>query len=235
MKKTIFLLIGLSLVFILNNGYCEAQSFGLYGAVALPQGDFGDDSGSDAGLAKTGFGGGMEYCAPLGSPGLEWVLSGSLLLNKLDTDPLEDELGWWLDGGDVDAGSWMNIPLMGGIRYRTMASPTVDFFAVGLAGLNVVKGPTIKYEALFWDDWEYEYVHVEIEQTLDPATSFGMGIGAGIIVNKKLSIAFRYLNLGEPEIKGDIEADVEYEEYFDWDVEFDQPISMLLLTVGVTF
>ena len=237
MKRVLGIIVVICFSMIFSVDFCKAQSFGLFGAISMPQGDFGDDSGADAGLAETGFGLGAEYSAPLGSPGWEWVMNGAVLLNGLDDDPFEDELGYiyGVEVDDVEVGSYINVPLMGGVRYRSPISPTADFFGMGLAGLNIVKGPTISFDMRIWDDYDWEYMNASAEQTFDMATSFGFGLGGGIILNKKFTIGFRYLNLGEPELKGELEVDVDYGGSGSAHVEFDQPVSVLLITAGVTF
>ena len=95
----------------------DARSFwALYGNVVLPQGDFGNDSGSDAGLATTGYGGGLEVSIPSGSPNLYYLISAHLLFNGLDDTELKSLMRQLFPGFsiNIDAGNWMNIPVMAG-------------------------------------------------------------------------------------------------------------------------
>jgi hypothetical protein len=240
MKRIVVVSLVLVASVTLVSGFSAADSFGLFGAYSMPSGDFGDDSGSGAGLAKSGFGFGIEYSTPLGSPGLELMMSSSLLVNGLDADAMEDELRDEFSGSDieveyVEAGSYLNIPIMGGVRYLTPVSPMVDLFGIGLVGLNVLMVPEIQADLMVWDDTANEYKRAYLEQNHDPATSFGMGLGGGVIVNKRMSIGFRYYSLGKPEINGEMDIDVYGVRSEHSDVKFDQSVSVFLITAGLTF
>jgi len=240
MKTVVVLSLVLVVSLAVGSAVSEADTFGLFGAYLMPTGDFGDDSGSDAGLAKSGFGFGMEYSTPLGSPGLELMMSTSLFVNGFDEDAMEDELRDTFSGSGIDVDcvsveSYLNIPIMGGVRYLTPVSPVVDLFGVGLVGLNVLMVPEIEADIMVWDEDENKYKEAYLEQDHDPATSFGMGLGGGVIVNKRMSIGFRYYSLGKPEINGTMGIDVYGVRSEHSDVKFDQSVSVFLITAGLTF
>ena len=212
----------------------NAQSFEVYGASSLPQGDFSDDSidDPDAFLAKKGFGGGVEYSLPIYARELSWVISGAFLFNSVDKR-CDDIIGC-----NIDANSWLNIPVMGGVRYHTEISPAMKLYVQSQFGVNFVKAPTIEISFSEFDIGEYKYSNVKMELTHDLTTSFGFGLGVGVIFNDKWNIGFRYFSLGEPEIKR--ESEISPQDLEDLivglgglDSEF-KSITVLLITIGFT-
>ncbi len=195
--------------------------FTLYGHVAIPQGDFGDDTGLDAGYATTGYGGGFELSIPSGSTNLFYLLSANIFFNSFDDTEIKASIRRMFPDLDVsiDAGSWMNIPIMAGLQYRTEINPTLKFIGSGKIGLNIVNGPTIEISA---QDVTGEIVYGSY-------TSFGFGIGGGILINEKICIGLTYLGLGEPEIEMEVSAQGETTKLD----PYDQPISLLLISLGI--
>ena len=177
---------------------------------------------------------GAEFTLPLGSPGLGWITSATFILNGFDEDELEDyvedELEDYVDEGKMDAGSWLNIPIMTGLRYELEVSPTMKIYGQGQVGLNLVKAPKIEFEYSYYDDYEDEYYSEKFETEWDIASSFGFAIGGGIIINNKINIGLRYFSLGEPEIEGKIKSSGESDK-----TEWELPISAMLITVGINF
>ena len=196
----------------------------IYGGVTLPQGDFGDETGLDAGGAKLSFGIGYDMNKPMSTPGLFWTTSLAVLLNGFETSEIESEIRSELPSGvdfDLDAGKWINIPIFTGFKYQKEASPTMDFYGIGQAGLNFVKAPKVEITAN----------GVSGELKYDLATSFGFCVGGGVVLkDNKMNIGFRYYLLGEPEIEGNIEVDSSREE-----LKIEQPISIMMISVGITF
>lgn len=161
----------------------ELPEINLYGGLSAPVGDFSDDTGTDAGYASFGLGVMGEYVLPVGSPGLGWVSSASLLINGADDDFI---------GQGADVGRYFIIPLMTGLRYFAELSPTVDGYGLGQVGVSIVRGPS-------GDVGDTEY-------SSNFATSFGFGLGGGIVLNDRINLTLRYLILGEQEFEYDIEG-----------------------------
>jgi hypothetical protein len=171
-----------------------------------------DDENS--GLAKSGFGFGAAYTFPLGSPGLGWETDVAVIFNSVDESAGEDEYT------SVKAGKWMNIPIMTGLRYAADISPTMQFFGLGQIALTMINGPDIEITDEYYDEtYDYE---------VGSGTSFGFGVGAGLIFNSKFVISLRYLALGSAEL--DITIDGEEE-----DVGYEPSISMMVFTAGINF
>jgi len=85
----------------------------------------------------------------------------------------------------------------------------------------MVKGPTVDITA------EGE----SAELSYETSSSFGFGIGGGLLINQKIIINLNYLDLGEPELSGEITASGQNEKLD----SYDQPVSLLLISVGFVF
>jgi hypothetical protein len=227
------------------NAEMSGPRFTVYGSLAMPTGDFGDDSGMDAGLATMGFGGGAEFCYPFGAEGLSWATSAWFIMNGVDDDGMVDQLlGEFPSGydasGSVDVGSYINFPVMTGIRYDAAVSDAASIYGIGQLGLNFLKVPNAEI-CLSVSGWG-EFVDMEGEMEYDMGTSLGLCLGGGIVVNETFDLGFRLLMLGESSLEGTFEGSMTYgddwdqwTENFSEDLEAEQPVSVLLVTAGVTF
>jgi hypothetical protein len=220
--KNIFTFL-LLIVFIAVMGYGQTGEgkFGIFGGLSMPQGEFADDDfEDDSGFAKMGFCIGGEYVKQLNSPGLSWVTNISVVLNGLDEDPIAEgyeEMAY--EDFTADAGSYINVPIMTGLRYSTETSPTMQMYGIAQIGLNYMKYPTIELQG---DDGSAD---IEIDAT----TSFGFAIGGGIIMNNKFNIGIRYLTFGDQDVDGELK--IPYED--DVQIEGEFSLSYLLITIGI--
>lgn len=141
MKRVLAIMFILVLIPAVAYSQDQFGKFNLFGGIAMPRGDFADDDmeDEDSGLAKTGFGIGINHTRELTSPELTWMSSVTLLINGYDLD--EDEFG---EDVDVEMGRWMNIPVMTGLRYETSISPTMKIYGFGQAGFNFAKAPNVE-------------------------------------------------------------------------------------------
>lgn len=125
----------------------------LGGSAAFPLGDFGDRgvpySGADEGFAGVGFAPHGQVVVELGTPLVGVTLDGSLLLNSVETDDIEDayreEYGLPESFGvdaDVDFW-WMTIPFLVGPTVRIDASSLVGVYGTGLLGFALVSRPDV--------------------------------------------------------------------------------------------
>lgn len=223
MKRSfLFLLVVCWTAVLAGPTYCGPLS--LQGFISMPTGDFGDDSGEEAGLAKTGFGVGAEFKLPVGTQRLSWLFSTHLLVNSVDTDVIEAEM----PGGSVDASSWVNIPLMAGIRVENVASPQIGMYGVGLVGLNFARSPQLDMSGPI-DGYDAQF-----KQESGSATSFGFEVGGGVLIADKFDVSLRYLNLGKPEFTVEVQGTVDGETVVT-EGEFEQSISMFLISAGFAF
>ncbi len=217
----------LSLILI-NISYSQTSplKFGIFGAVSLPAGDFGEDksfnldTGKGDGFATTGFGGGLELLYPVGAPGLNWHTTAAFLYNGFD----DTELLNYIDDDDaeVDAGNYFIIPVITGLSYQAQLSPTLDALFLGQLGVAFIKKTTME---LTYPESDYS-----LEVDFGMATAFSFGVGAGLLFNDKFNVTFRYLGCGEPEF------DVTFDEDGDtYDGNAEIPVGIFLISLGVYF
>ncbi len=194
MKKIFIFLLGALLFF---NFSAQAQGepyFGIYGMYALPQGDYADTKGNDAGFAEAGFGGGLEYTRPLSiADGLSWCTSVSFIMNGHDADALAEDMGADPDG-DFSMGNTFNIPLHTGLKYQTDLS-SMSVYGLFQVGINYIIPGKAEMEV----GGTYTMTGT---MEFDPGTSMGITLGGGIILNEKFTVGFRYFSLGEADIDG---------------------------------
>jgi hypothetical protein len=227
-SRIIVIVCAFSVFFLLFfTGPIAAQSVKAFGVLAVPVGDFGDDSGNDAGMAKLGFGLGVDVLFPFDAPGLSWSLSSILMINPVDGDEMEDQMG-----GTIDVGSWMSIPLLTGIKYGGDVSSNVEMYVLGQAGLAFHRAPDIEWSGYIYDG--YEYVPFTAEQNLDSSTSFAFCFGGGFLLNDRFDISLRYLGLGTPEMDGEVEAWA-MDEYVREYIDVEQPVSIVVISAGIAF
>ena len=206
-------------VFLLVIPCMSYSQIGIFGSLSLPTAEFGDDDerDDDSGFATTGFGAGIEIVSPFeGTPGLGLVFSAAFIYNGFDPPFDPDD--------DVDVGPWLNLPILGGLRYEIEVSPTTKLYGTGQIGLNILKPPTVEASG---DDCSIK---------LEPdgfGRSLAFGIGGGVILNNNINIGLRIYRLGNPK--------VDYESTLVCDSGFDsrdkstakQKIAIVLLTVGI--
>ena len=108
--------------------------FTLFAGASLPLGDFADDEPGigPAGFAKTGLSAMADFSLPLGTSGLRFVASAAYLRNGVD-EVLEGLVASGLEGSfldefgltvdiSADADSWVNIPVLAGLRFDVPVS-----------------------------------------------------------------------------------------------------------------
>ena len=216
MKKIFIILLSSFLLFNLNSFAQEGGGFEsyktIYGILAIPVGDFGDDSGDDAGFAKMGFGGGLEFTKALSSPELGWATSVSFITNPLDESALQD-----IFGDNLETKPIFNIPILTGLKYQTEISDGMQFFGTAQLGINLIKSGT----------WSYNNTEIKF----DMATSFGFVIGGGLIFNDKFNLGIRYYALGKPEIEAEIFIEGDSVDTFEEEIK----ISIFAITLGINF
>ena len=249
MNKTMTILSFVLSIAIWNvDAQIKKGTFGLFGSLSLPSGDFGDDRGEDAGLANNGYGGGFETIFPIGQEGLGWIITGSFLVNPIDESDAESSLMEGMDSftATLDVGRWIHVPIFTGLHYQTTANPTVNLFGFGLIGINFVKSPKIAANGSanieFYDPYSGGYNSITMEYDIKlnsgSGNSLGFGFGGGLVINDNITLSLRYLALGKPEIKTDMELSAtaagesmsEKEE-----IELEQSISIIQLTLGIRF
>ncbi|MBN2415028.1 hypothetical protein JXO52_04265 [bacterium] len=185
----------------------------VYAGLSLPSGDFGDDRMEEdallSGFARTGFGALAEYDKQLDSPGLAWVSGIAVMFNGFDTDALPDG-----DSDEINAGSWIILPAMTGLRYATEVSSGTLLYGIGQIAFSLISAPDIDIE------------NTEIK--MGSATTLGFVLGGGVMLNNRINIGLRYFLLGEPSIKGEARHSGDSD-----DVTWEPSVSTIFLTVGL--
>lgn len=208
--------------------------FGLYGFLNVPTGDFGATSGDKAGAAKTGFAFGTELKLHIPAQGLFWAYDAMVMINSVDTAPFDESMLSLPDvvSGSTDVTSWVNIPLLTGLRYEAPASPEVKLYGVGLIGLDFARSPKIDWEGVITDGTTDYSVTITQESTV--STSFAFEVGGGLLIGDRFDVSLRYLNLDTPKFEVDTKAVVEgYPQ--SGKAKFEQSISTFLISAGVRF
>lgn len=152
----------------------QSTNFGLgaFAGVSLPMGEFGNTTGAEAGAAELGFVGGLDLFYPLGMTGLSWLTTASVSAHSVDEE-----------GGGGDAGGYLFIPLLTGLRYDVAAGP-IGAFVTGQLGVIFNKGP--EFEALIGPDASSEW-----------GNEFGFALGAGLQATQNVYAGLKYFPLGE--------------------------------------
>lgn len=195
----------------------------LHAGASFPQGEFGstDQDEENSGFATLGLIVVGEYTYPVGTPGLELVGTISLMANGVNEDELLEDAE---EDVDISSGYWINVPIMGGLRYETEASPTTDVYGVGQVGINVNRGPTA----------EASNDNRSVTSSFNnPATSFGFTIGVGAVFNNQINASLRYQQLGKPELTTETELKIDGETVNEDENEYDQPLAAIQLLVGI--
>lgn len=184
---------------------------GVAGGISIPTGDYGDDSGNDAGLATIGFTvlARMQIGIPT-VPGLAWTASAGVTSHGVD-DALADGLVD-LGGEDVEVGRYLGIPLMTGLKFSVPINEAASVYGTGEMGIFLAKGPTIEASG---EEAEYRW-----------ASKFGFALGGGIQLSRRFGLGFRYVPLG------DVESDIMFDDGSNLDVE--GPVSYLDIVAEVT-
>jgi len=243
MKKTVLLFFIFCGILTLNAQNKQEFQVGL----AMPSGDFADDDNESAifdgsGVAANGLYIGYKLLTPIDTKGLYWTFNAGLMYNSLNSDfteELEDNIK---DEGEYDGNlettfsKYINIPIMVGLQYETLLSPSTKLFGeVGL-GINFLKITKMSFSYDSYDsndNYTYEY---ESNYTFDSSMKLGYKIGGGVVLHDKYSIGLTYMGLGSHKVKFESEEiwDGEKEKYKE---KFDEALSIssLNITLGLRF
>lgn len=221
LSKKIFML------FILLSGAVCAQShLGLNAGFSFPVGDFAKkDVGDNAGFARFGFGAGAEYDLVFGESGIAWSTSFFYIANDYQTD---EDFKWIPDFQLQDTGAYTNYSFSTGIKYFNFFSDTFSGFIYGQIGLNIANGP---YFGGYLADAQGNLALVEVEMGRQTTQAFS--IGFGFIANRTTTVSLRYFSLGAAAFSSTAYYTLNDKDEA-IDIEWKQPISLFLLTVGYT-
>ncbi len=220
------------LILVGANSLLSARSFeprlGLNAGFSVPLNDFAKDDGSaNAGYAQFGFAGTAEFdlffCDCDSRFG--WSTSFSYIANDFQTDATLD----WIPNFELqDSGAYANYALLTGVKYAKDFGDRFTAFAIGQIGLNFAKGP---FFGGIVSDTAGNLAIAEAQ--MDNHTAQGFSFGLGFVANQTTTVSLRYFSLGAPKFAGSTTYTLNEKRYYA-SHEWEQPISMLLLTIGYT-
>lgn len=236
------------IVLIAGTASSHAQNISLLGHLSIPIGDYGSSSSDDPGNANIGFGAGVEIEAPTEMESFSVIGQVRMIFNPSDDSGWQEyfyydmSLYWYLIWDaelitlDMDAGRYLNIPVMIGVRSEAVSGPNLKFFIKGLAGLNFSMFPDYKFPMTVYDYYSSEFYAIDGEGSADgTGTTFCYSVSAGLTINDKVDIGLEYLNLGKPEIDGSISISSGGSQIDAADWTFVQSIAMANISIGVKF
>ncbi|MBN2089897.1 hypothetical protein JW964_09790 [candidate division KSB1 bacterium] len=157
---------------------------------------FGFDVGDKVGLAKSGYGIGVELATPMLTDGLDWIISGRYIANT--TDPADAEKVFNSLLGDTmnveyTTGYWHNFPIMTGIRYTKSISEGIAVTALIQAGINFARAASRRgtVKGIVGEDTEFKFER-----------DFGYEFGAGLKLFRKWNLEVSYAILNTPRFEG---------------------------------
>ncbi len=216
----------------------KGLKFTMNAILPVPIGDFAADKGNDGdGYASLGFGAFAELNYPLSTSGLGWLTSAAFLYNDNNSDINEKILQ--TVGFDVskEVGSYITVPIMTGLSYTGEVSSELDYIFTGQINFSFINvgTETDKISGMTSDGY---LLSGEVKDEYKSATSFGFGLGGGLIINNLIIISAKYLNLGKPELKYDETLTLSYLGITDsekYSYSRKQSFSYFVLSIGIMF
>ena len=232
MKKTLFTAFLTLTTFVLFSQ--SGSNFTVRLNTLIPSGEFKDDDYDDflldgAGGAGAGIGLGFEFAKEIEVEGLSIIGSVDVLVNGLSKE-IKENIEDDLDPSDkITYLKYINAPVLIGAKYSLLAS-NIGIFGKFNVGLNM----------LHITNYEVEYDGYGTHTlSFDNSMKLAYGIGAGIVLNEKISIGFDYLGLGSHPIDGkdtyeddSFDSEVDISDYYD---TRDISISGIKLHLGFIF
>lgn len=210
------------------------NGFTIHLGPSVPMSDFGSSDARDFDSHGTGVGFsiGCQYVYPLSESGLG--LFGGLdfsyngiskkykeevwnYMEELGVDP-EDEWGY------SKYYNYLNMPISAGISFAANSEGKIEWFSnIGLTA-NFLKTT----------EAAGEFYGYEFSTDFKLAYSIGFRFGCGVLINDRISIALKYLGLGEHNLKAtSIYTDLPDEPPVENETEID--VDILTFTLGFTF
>jgi hypothetical protein len=180
------------------------------GIASQPTGDYGEelgenakltrrygfDIGNDVGLAKTGLGIGIELYSPVITEGLGWIFDIRYIANPTESATAEAYFQELLGSNSelvYETGTWINIPIMTGFRYKYFFSSNFSASLFVQAGINLSQNVYRKGSNgdVTGEDTTFKF-----------ARDFGYELGLGVDLFQNFNIGISYIDLGKPRYEG---------------------------------
>jgi len=216
----------LLVLFAFIESYSQS-SFNIHLGPSIPLLDYSSENidNEDAGGAGIGINFGLQYTYQLTESGLGLFAGLDFNYNGLKKD-VKDDLEKIFEDLVVTNiyfthYKYFNIPVSAGLKYKYDADDKIAL--IGNAGLTI--------NFLKVSDFIIKVDGLKITSEFDLANSIGFKIGGGILINSRTSIMIDYLGLGKHDINGETKASGLTSK----DIDVDQKVDMLTITVGFNF
>jgi hypothetical protein len=203
--------------------------FGIWTAIALPMGDYGktsskDDDIENLGFAEQGFAGGMQFYFPaLIVPGLLWTTDIAFIMNDFDGKAFEGDRY-----STFEAPTYRHVPVLTGGMFQLGIYQNVEIYAIGQLGVNFLLPSSAQYT---YHDPAYPADDESIDYQFDGATSLAFAVGTGLRINRRFTLGFKFMNLGEPKIDVTVEKKGESTA----NTSFKKAMALGLIAIGAEF
>ncbi|RPI06906.1 MAG: hypothetical protein EHM64_01270 [Ignavibacteriae bacterium] len=200
----------------------SGAKFSIFGGVALPMGDFGKKYDENAtaednakkGEAKLGWTAGAQFVTG-GTVG--WIIEGSYSQNKI-------QLPANIPYGNYSYTGWTSILALTGIKIGTDNSSGTNFFVAPLVGALFAKSPQIDFTQAG------STTSMPLLESRS-ATGFAYGANVEVILGGHVTLGAKYV-ASKPKFKW---SEPLYTGGPSQDYEFEQNVSLLLISLGVAF
>lgn len=205
--------------------YSQGNVFFNIGA-AIPLSDFAsaDLDNDNAGGAATGFILGLQYVYPILDNGLGLFGGADFVYNGLkkeykddmmdEIDPLnilDDEYSFY---------NYLNVPLSAGLNYTYNGNKDLSIYANAGITANFLKVT----------DYVVKAGSFEATESFETSFNVGFKLGAGAVLNKKITFSVTYLGLGNHDLVGTLRTG-----NLSTDVDDEQKVDLITLAVGFKF
>ena len=194
----------------------DGRFLNLIAGFSAPMGDYALQSDDpNAGFAKVGFAGGLEYDWFIKRGNLAWSTAFHYIANDFESNTFSRGVSLDL----YESGTYSAYTLVTGLKWQKNLAESVEVFALGQAGFGSIKGP-------FLSGYPSTGSGGLIEFQMNSSSGFAFAVGAGMLLNRQTYLAVRYIDAGKATFSKKISAAGNPE------VNWSTPVSMLLITVG---
>ncbi len=194
----------------------DGRFLNLIAGFSVPMGDYAlqtDDP--NAGFAKIGFAGGLEYDWFIKRSHWAWSTAFHYIANDYES-------GTFTRGVDLDlyeSGTYSTLTLLTGVKWQKNLVENIAFFSAAHVGYASTKGPFLSGYPSGSSDL--------IEFQMNSSGGFAYDLAAGLLFNQQTYLAVRYTDTGVASFAKDVSLAGRKRR-----VEWSTPVSMIMITVG---
>lgn len=203
----------------------NSQLLSLNAGFSVPTGDYRlQKENMDAGFAKIGFAGGLEYDLFTGFANLAWSTSFNYIVNDYESDTFKRGINLQM----YESGAYSAVSLMTGLKWQKNLLENVAVFAMGHVGYTMITGPYLSGLPLpVSEDSKI------VEFQMNRSSGLGYSVGVGFLFNERTYLALRYLDAGKATFSKELSYITDLGRktaVAGWST----PVNMLMITVGYT-